>query len=321
MSIPPSSLPPANWYPDPQTPGQLRYWDGQRWTQHVHPVQQPAQGVGGFAPTGGAAQAGGGYAPTGGTAQAGGGYAPTGGAAQAGGGYAPTGGAAQAGGGYAPTGGAAQAGGGYAPTGGSSPASGAMPTLEGALSSAGGTPYQPAQAATPQAAGPATAGTFLPAGMASHAAVPGGASASAVPPSGSLATFQPGVSAGTAGGLQVPKPRDLDDNDDGETGPAQPTQALFAFVFGTAALAATALGLYHPGTGLDDYFPYLGAGLGFLSVLFGLIGRRQTSGGFLRGTTESWFGIGAGFLAIALSAYEHMYPSEILERFKDLLGG
>jgi len=295
MSIPPSSLPPANWYPDPQTPGQLRYWDGQRWTQHVHPVQQPAQGVGGFAPTGGAAQAGSGYAPTGGSAQAGGGYAPAGGAAQAGSGYAPT--------------------------GGSSPASGATPTLEGALSSAGETPYQPAQAATPRAAGPATAGTFLPAGMASHAAAPGGgASASAVPPSGSLATFQPGASAGTPGGLQVPTPRDLDD-DDGETISTQPTQALFAFVFGTAALAATALALYHPGTGLDDYFPYLGAGLGFLSVLFGLIGRRQTSGGFLRGTTESWFGIGAGFLAIALSAYEYMYPNEILERIKESLGG
>ena len=49
MTTPPSSLPPANWYPDPQTPGQLRYWDGQRWTQHVHPAQQPAQGVGGAA--------------------------------------------------------------------------------------------------------------------------------------------------------------------------------------------------------------------------------------------------------------------------------
>ncbi|HEX7589626.1 MAG TPA: DUF2510 domain-containing protein [Demequinaceae bacterium] len=47
MTTPPSSLPPANWYPDPQTPGQLRYWDGQRWTQHVHPAQQAAQGVGG----------------------------------------------------------------------------------------------------------------------------------------------------------------------------------------------------------------------------------------------------------------------------------
>lgn len=24
----------ANWYPDPQSPGILRYWDGVRWTDH-----------------------------------------------------------------------------------------------------------------------------------------------------------------------------------------------------------------------------------------------------------------------------------------------
>ena len=109
MTTPPSSLPPANWYPDPQTPGQLRYWDGQRWTQHVHPAQQPAQGVGGvgspqaqagpgvFLPSGrpGSAQPGQGGGPAQGT------FAPT----QAGpaqGTFAPT----QAGpaqGTYAPT--------------------------------------------------------------------------------------------------------------------------------------------------------------------------------------------------------------------------
>ncbi len=28
---------PAGWYPDPQAPGQLRYWDGAGWTAHVQP--------------------------------------------------------------------------------------------------------------------------------------------------------------------------------------------------------------------------------------------------------------------------------------------
>lgn len=29
---------PANWYPDPQDPAQLRYWDGTAWTEHRHPA-------------------------------------------------------------------------------------------------------------------------------------------------------------------------------------------------------------------------------------------------------------------------------------------
>jgi hypothetical protein len=36
--------PAANWYPDPHDPNQLRYWDGQRWTEHRAPRQPPAPG-------------------------------------------------------------------------------------------------------------------------------------------------------------------------------------------------------------------------------------------------------------------------------------
>lgn len=28
---------PAGWYPDPEVPGQRRYWDGTRWTDHTAP--------------------------------------------------------------------------------------------------------------------------------------------------------------------------------------------------------------------------------------------------------------------------------------------
>jgi len=35
VDIPPSQpAVPANWYPDPQSPGILRYWDGTSWTDH-----------------------------------------------------------------------------------------------------------------------------------------------------------------------------------------------------------------------------------------------------------------------------------------------
>lgn len=34
---PVNTLPPANWYDDPQAPGQLRYWDGSAWTEHRAP--------------------------------------------------------------------------------------------------------------------------------------------------------------------------------------------------------------------------------------------------------------------------------------------
>jgi uncharacterized RDD family membrane protein YckC len=31
----PQGLQPADWYPDPQGQARLRYWDGQRWTEHT----------------------------------------------------------------------------------------------------------------------------------------------------------------------------------------------------------------------------------------------------------------------------------------------
>jgi hypothetical protein len=36
---PPSAQPPAAWYADPQNPAQLRWWDGQRFTEHTQPAQ------------------------------------------------------------------------------------------------------------------------------------------------------------------------------------------------------------------------------------------------------------------------------------------
>ena len=38
-SPPPPQGPPAGWYPDQQNPSQVRWWDGQRWTEHVQPRQ------------------------------------------------------------------------------------------------------------------------------------------------------------------------------------------------------------------------------------------------------------------------------------------
>lgn len=33
---------PADWYPDTQRPGQLRYWDGHAWTEHRAPAGEEA---------------------------------------------------------------------------------------------------------------------------------------------------------------------------------------------------------------------------------------------------------------------------------------
>jgi hypothetical protein len=49
MSNPPQS--PPGWYPDPHQPGQQRYWDGARWTEHASPTS-PQQPYAGFQPAG-----------------------------------------------------------------------------------------------------------------------------------------------------------------------------------------------------------------------------------------------------------------------------
>ena len=50
-----SEHPPANWYPDPEVPGQQRYWDGTQWTEHRAPAADtgsapPDQGQPGYTP-------------------------------------------------------------------------------------------------------------------------------------------------------------------------------------------------------------------------------------------------------------------------------
>jgi hypothetical protein len=37
----PNDAPAAAWYPDPQTPGRVRWWDGTNWTEHVSVPANP----------------------------------------------------------------------------------------------------------------------------------------------------------------------------------------------------------------------------------------------------------------------------------------
>lgn len=41
---------PAGWYPDPETPGRQRYWDGTAWTEHTAPGPGSAPRVGAGGP-------------------------------------------------------------------------------------------------------------------------------------------------------------------------------------------------------------------------------------------------------------------------------
>jgi hypothetical protein len=43
---------PPNWYPDPTSPHQLRYWDGSQWTAHVAPAHAMGPGPATTAPPG-----------------------------------------------------------------------------------------------------------------------------------------------------------------------------------------------------------------------------------------------------------------------------
>jgi hypothetical protein len=49
----PVALPPAGWYPDPYAQaehGQLRYWDGAKWTENATPSGAPAEEAPGGSP-------------------------------------------------------------------------------------------------------------------------------------------------------------------------------------------------------------------------------------------------------------------------------
>ncbi len=39
----PNDAPAAAWYPDPQMPGRVRWWDGTNWTEHVSVPANPMQ--------------------------------------------------------------------------------------------------------------------------------------------------------------------------------------------------------------------------------------------------------------------------------------
>ncbi|WP_205474457.1 RDD family protein [Nocardioides sp. SYSU D00038] len=54
---------PGGWHPDPTQPGQLRWWDGTRWTEHTAPAAPPAAYPASTAPGPGPAPASSPYGP------------------------------------------------------------------------------------------------------------------------------------------------------------------------------------------------------------------------------------------------------------------
>ena len=304
MTTPPSSLPPANWYPDPQTPGQLRYWDGQRWTQHVHPAQQPAQGVGGagtvqpqagpgvFLPSGrpGSAQPAQGAGPAQGT------FNPTPGAGPAQGTFTPGQGASPAQGTFNPVQGASPAQGTFTPTPG--PATGAQPQAQ--FNPTGGGPTtgaQPLAQSAPGAVGPGTGSlrTFQPGGAGVQAPLQAGA------PAGSGFDVETIPRGGGASGTY-----DVADS----SGTSR--QAGYALVFTLLALLTTGLSIYGLDTGYDAYVTYAAGAVGFVSVFFGFAGLGKSLQGE-GGRGRSILAVAMGFLAIGLNTYEYLNPRELYD--------
>lgn len=75
--------PPPGWYPDPDKPGNRRWWDGIAWTDFSEPVESsgsgPAPGAGASPGPGGGQPGSGGGQPSGGGGQPGGGGGQPGG--------------------------------------------------------------------------------------------------------------------------------------------------------------------------------------------------------------------------------------------------
>ncbi len=290
MTTPPAASPPANWYPDPQTPGQLRYWDGQQWTQHVHPAQQPAPPAATQPATGGTLTPGGPGAVQPGAVQPG---AVQPGAVQPG---AVQPGAVQPG---AVQPGAVQPG----------------AVQPGAVQPGAVQPgaVQPG-AVQPGAVQP---GAVQPGAVQPGAVQPGAVQPGAVQPG----AVQPGVRPRAHADPTPPTPKDIDqDTGRGPIGDSPSSAVHWLVPTGRSPQARLAggigfLSLLLAGVAvsgvLEVYGAYLAAGIAMMAVVFGVIGVQKASQGF-HGGGRSWFGVAAGFIAIGVATYEYLYPEALL---------